>query len=270
MDRTEATADTLAVRRAGSGRGVMFLHGFAQTGGCGGPLVEDLSRDHLVRCPDAPGHGGSARHAEADLWATADLLARTVTADRAASDDAAGVDVIGYSMGARTALHLALAHPGAVRSLVLVGGTAGLDDPTERAARRAGDEALAAHLVDVGVDAFLDEWLTLPLFAGLPDWARFDDERRTNTAEGLAGSLRRCGTGAMDPLWGRLGGLAVPTLCIAGEDDPKFVALAARVASAMGGPAEVAVVGGSGHAVHLERPDAVVAAVRTHLGNGPV
>ena len=56
--------------------------------------------------------------------------------------------------------------PTLVDGLVLVGATAGIDDAAERAARRAADEALADRLERDGVDAFLDEWLASPLFAG--------------------------------------------------------------------------------------------------------
>ena len=88
---------------------------------------------------------------------------------------------------------------------------------------------MADHLTDVGVDQFLQEWLAQPLFADLPAWARFDEERRTNTAVGLAASLRRAGTGTMDPLWDRLSAIDVPVLCLAGERDTKFTALAERL-----------------------------------------
>jgi 2-succinyl-6-hydroxy-2,4-cyclohexadiene-1-carboxylate synthase len=260
---TEATSDRLALRATGHGdRVVVFLHGFAQTGGCGGPLVEDLARDHTVLLPDAPGHGGSARHADADLWATADLVHATV---RAAASDRSQVDAVGYSMGARTALHLALSHPGAVRSLVLIGGTAGIEDPVAREDRHRADRALADRIGTIGVGPFLDEWLDQPMFRGLPAWARFDEERRTNTAGGLAASLRRCGTGSMTPLWDRLDGIVAPTLCLAGSADTKFLALADRMADAMGADASAVPVDGAGHAAHLERPTEVIDLVRAHL-----
>jgi 2-succinyl-6-hydroxy-2,4-cyclohexadiene-1-carboxylate synthase len=260
---TEETSDRLATRVIGRGdRVVVFLHGFAQTGGCGGPMVEDLARDHTVLSPDAPGHGRSARHAGADLWATADLVLATV---HAATANASPVDVVGYSMGARAALHLALAHPGAVRSLVLIGGTAGIEDPVEREDRRRADELLAEQIGTVGVEAFLDEWLVQPLFRGLPAWARFDEERRTNTADGLAASLRRCGTGAMTPSWDRLDGIVAPTLCLAGAADTKFLALADRMADGIGANAEAVPIDGAGHAAHLERPTTVTGLVRAHL-----
>jgi 2-succinyl-6-hydroxy-2,4-cyclohexadiene-1-carboxylate synthase len=252
------------VRTVGTGPPVLLLHGFTQTGACLGPLADDLARDHTVVLPDLPGHGGSGGVTGAGLWDTADLLA-DVVADLSARP----VVVVGYSLGGRTALHLALAHPDLVGALVLVGATAGIDDPDERAVRAASDDALADRIERVGVDAFLEEWLAQPLFAGLPPWARFDDERRSNTAAGLADSLRHAGTGRMDPLWDRLGSLDVPVRCLAGQRDAKFRALAERLAAAVGPTGAVGVIDGAGHAAHLEAPEAVVGQVRDVLTPQP-
>lgn len=262
MPGTEATASRLATRRlGGSGPVVVILHGFAQTGACLGPLAEDLARDHVVLLPDAPGHGGSARHADADLPGAAELIGETVR-----QLVGGPVDLVGYSMGARMALQVAVSHPELVRSLTTIGGTAGLEDPAARAERRRRDEALAERVLTIGVGAFLDEWLAGPLFAGLPAWARFERERRTNTAAGLAASLRRCGTGAMEPLWDRLATVTAPALFVAGADDDRFAELAGRMAAAIGPGARAARIPGAGHAAHLERPSATLTVVRAHLG----
>jgi len=258
-------ATPLAVRTDGSGPPVLLLHGFTQTGACLGPLARVLARDHRVLLADLPGHGGSAELAGADLWTAADLLARAVTE---ASPDRHPAVVVGYSLGGRLALHLALRHPDTVQAVVLVGATAGIDDDAARAARAAADATLADHIVDVGVDAFLLEWLDQPLFAGLPAWARFDGERRANTAAGLAGSLRHAGTGAMEPLWDRVGAIDAPSLVLAGGRDAKFAALAGRLADAIGANASADLVPDAGHAAHLEAPDAVISRVRALLDRG--
>jgi 2-succinyl-6-hydroxy-2,4-cyclohexadiene-1-carboxylate synthase len=230
-----------------------LVHGFTQTSGCWGPLVDDLAAEHDVVALDAPGHGRRS-HVRTDLWQGARLLAA----------EAGRAVWLGYSMGARYCLHVALAVPGAVEGMVLVGATAGIEDEGERTARVAADEALAARLEAVGLDAFLDEWLASPLFATLPVAARCLDARRSNTVEGLAASLRLAGTGAQEPLWGRLGGIAVPVLVVAGSDDERFVAHGRRLADALP-RAERAVVPGAGHAAHLERPAEVGAEVRRWL-----
>jgi 2-succinyl-6-hydroxy-2,4-cyclohexadiene-1-carboxylate synthase len=228
---------------------IVLLHGFTQTGRCWGGLDEHLrAGGREVATPDLPGHGtGTAAAERADVPATAAHLAATAAPG--------GAVWLGYSFGARVALHVALDHPEAVRGLVLVSGTAGLDAPADRAARVAADEALADDLERVGVDAFLDRWLALPLFAGL---APADDdraERATSSAAGLAASLRLAGTGTMAPRWGDLPGLEVPVLLVAGDQDAKFAAAAERMAAAIPA-AQLAVVVGAGHTVHREQPAA--------------
>ena len=255
-----ATDLRLAVTSSGRDPGagsptVALVHGFAQTGGCFGPFGAAIEADHRVLRVDQAGHGGSLRHLHAGLDEGAELLVHTV-------GDAV---LVGYSMGARLALHAALAHPTRVLALVLVGGTAGIEDPDERAVRRAEDEDRARRLESIGLDAFLEEWLAMPMFAGLPEWARFDEERRRNTVEGLAASLRRAGTGTMAPLWERLEGLACPVLCVTGERDERYGLLAERLVAAAGGPARHVVIEGAGHAAHLERPEATADTVLRFL-----
>jgi 2-succinyl-6-hydroxy-2,4-cyclohexadiene-1-carboxylate synthase len=226
------------------GSRVVLLHGFGQDHRCWGPLGDALAREHDVVALDLPGHGGAGA-VHADLPTTGQLVIDA--ADGPAS-------IVGYSMGGRIALHAALDRPDLVASLVLISATAGIDDEAEREARRASDEALADRIEEIGVEAFADEWLALPLFAGLPPEHRFVEERRSNRPAGLAMSLRLAGTGTQVPLWNRLHELTMPVLLIAGAEDAKFTALAERMAGCIGDNAHLAVIGGAGHSVHLEQP----------------
>lgn len=234
------------------GRRIVLAHGFTQNSRCWGAfgdrlvdaLADGAADDHEVVAVDLPGHGATpSGHDDADLVAAGRLLL------------AAGGSAIyvGYSMGGRVALHAALADPAAVEGLVLIGATAGIDDPDERASRRAADEALADRLLAEGVDAFLDRWLANPLFAGLDERAAARSARLTNRPEGLAASLRRCGTGTQEPLWDRLGELGCPVLVVAGTDDAKFTRLGHRLVDSLPDARFVAVDGT--HAVHLEQPE---------------
>src|SRR5690606_16752708 len=132
----------------------------------------------------------------------------------------------------------------------------GIEDPAERDARRAADERLADRIEELGVAAFLDEWLAQPLFAGLPPEAACREARLENRAADLAASLRHCGTCTPAPPWDRLAGLSMPVLCVAGEDDAKFAAIARRMVEAIGPGATLALVPGAGHTAHLEQPAA--------------
>ena len=164
-------------------RTITFLHGFTQTGNSWKPIAERLV-DRGFRCVllDLPGHGDSG-HVSADLPTTADLAAATV-------GPAAWV---GYSLGGRTALHIALQHPELVKHLVVIGANPGIVDTAERATRKAADDELADHIAQVGVEQFLDEWLRQPLFAGLESDEASLADRRRNTVSGLAMSLRTAG-----------------------------------------------------------------------------
>lgn len=227
---------------------LVLVHGFTQTGACWDPVLDALGARYASTVVDAPGHGGSA-DVRADLRVGANLL--VATGGRAV--------YVGYSMGGRLALHAALAHPELVEGLVLVGATAGIDDPGARARRRQEDERRATHLEAVGVRRFVDEWLAGPLFAGLSPAVDCRAARRGNTVEGLASSLRLAGTGAQADLWPRLHELAMPVLVVAGAHDQRFAALGRRLAGAIGPSATFATLAGAGHAAHLEQPAAFVA-----------
>jgi 2-succinyl-6-hydroxy-2,4-cyclohexadiene-1-carboxylate synthase len=245
----------LFVERYGAGRRVVLLHGFTQTGRSWTTLIDDLARDHEVVTIDAPGHGGS--HAmRVDLAGAADLVAEI--GQRAS--------YVGYSMGGRLALHVAVAHPHLVERLVLLSATAGIDDDDgERAARQASDDALATTIERDGVEAFLSRWLAQPMFAALADDQAARHDRLRNTAAGLASSLRLAGTGAQEPLWPHLGELTMPVDVVAGGRDAKFVALGQRLAATIGANATFTTIDGAGHAAHLEQPAAFAALVRRAL-----
>jgi pimeloyl-ACP methyl ester carboxylesterase len=105
------------------------------------------------------------------------------------------------------------------------------------------------------------------LFAGTPpDAARVwrKDLLRNDPAD-LAAVLRGIGTGAMTPLWDRLGELTMPTTVVAGADDAKFVALGERLAAAIDG-GELVVVPGAGHGLPREAPQALAEVLHAQAG----
>jgi len=248
--------EVMGSERALPGPALALLHGFTQTRRSWGPVADGLAATRMVVLVDAPGHGGSGDQ-RLNLWSAGRELVRTV----------GPADLVGYSMGARICLHAALAAPGQVHRLVLVGATAGIADPGARAVRQADDEALANSIERGGNRAlpeFFERWLAGPLFRDLSVEAADLEARRANTAAGLSAALRLCGTGTQEPLDDRLGQLTMPVLLVAGERDGTFCAEAERLATGIPG-ASLAVVEGAGHACHLERPDAFLALVEDWL-----
>lgn len=203
---------------------------------------------------DLPGHGAAGR-ITASLPETAELVLNALPREP--------VVVGGYSFGARVALHVALADPERVRALVLVSASRGILDLDERRSRRHRDDALAAHLEEVGTDVFLSEWLSQPLFSTLGRHAESDT--RSRYAAGLAESLRHAGTGTQEWLGERLATLDLATLIVAGQLDAKFVAEAHAI-SAQLPHATLSIIPGAGHAAHLEQPELVARAIEDFLG----
>ena len=236
---------------------VVLLHGFTQNRRCWGPVPGLLARTREVVVADAPGHGDAARlHLSLADAATpyAEALAGTGAAQW-----------LGYSMGGRLALHVALARPERTAALVLVGTSPGIADPATRTARRQTDEALAARLEEMGTTAFVDEWLAQPLFDGLDARTSCRADRLTNDAGGLAASLRLAGTGAQESLWDRLGTITAPVLLVVGARDTKFRRIADEMAPRLGGRCDTVVLPDTGHACHLEAPERFCAVVTAWL-----
>jgi 2-succinyl-6-hydroxy-2,4-cyclohexadiene-1-carboxylate synthase len=252
----------------GTGRKVVLLHGFTQGPRSWDALVGALDPTCRIVRVTLPGHGpeGSASAgARLPFEEAAAAVARAV----AAATGPEPATWVGYSLGGRLALRVALDRPDLVDALVLLGATAGIEDPEDRAARCERDERLAAGLERKGVEAFIDGWLAQQLFSGLPRSAAGVEERRAGTVGGLASALRLLGTGAQQPVWDRLGELEVPVLLMAGEFDTKFSSVAFRLAGAIGDNAGISFVPGAGHAAHLERPHSVAAILNRFLAALP-
>ena len=201
-----------------------------------------MNTDFTSQCLDAPGHGANV-NGERSLPECADDIAIAMQP---------GI-LIGYSMGARMALHVALQHPKMVSQLVLISGTPGLHTASERDARRKSDNELADRIEQIGTAAFIDEWLALPIFAGLDEETNQRNDRLRNTAKGLANSLRHAGTGTQDSQWDHLHSLSMPVHLIVGETDTKFTATANDMRPVLQS-GEVTIVPNVGHTVHLEDP----------------
>jgi 2-succinyl-6-hydroxy-2,4-cyclohexadiene-1-carboxylate synthase len=247
---------------ARSDRGVagrlVFLHGFTQTHHHWHPvalaIAARMAAPPTLAFVDLPGHGLSVD-------------------DRAALDERGAEQVaavggpgtyVGYSMGGRFALFAALARPDLVQRLVLIGATAGIDDAIEREERIRLDDRRADRIEEIGVDAFLDEWLAGPLFATLPCDPVEIEHRARNTPAGLAHSLRTAGTGRQASLWNRLGEIDVPVLVIAGERDDKFSDIGRRMTARLR-DARFVQIAGTGHAAHAEAPTATADAIAAWL-----
>ncbi len=247
---------TYHYQMAGQGPLLVLLHGFTGSVDNWRPHFPALATRYRLLAVDLLGHGRTSAPATPTRYAmdaaAADLAALLA---RLTSEPA---HLLGYSMGGRLALYVALTYPAQVKSLYLESASPGLEDGEARRQRQEQDEALADRIEQAGVPAFVDFWETLPLFASqqrLPAHvrSRLRRQRLQNRAHGLASSLRGMGTGVQPSLWSRLGELQMPVHLLVGALDSKFVALNRHMAQALP-QATLTVVPDAGHAVHLEQP----------------
>ncbi len=249
----------------GEGTPVTLLHGFTQSGRSWREVIATMPQGWHWVVPDLRGHG------ETRIRPGAPCTMDACTADLEMLWDHLGIrrtHLVGYSMGGRLALHVAARKPERLLSLLTIGAHAGLDEEA-REGRRRGDESLAQRIEQDGLEAFVNYWSSLPLFAGLerrgPSFvAQLRAERMGNTVAGLACSLRGMGSGVTEPLWDDLARLTVPSTFVAGQLDHGYVASARRLAAVVPN-ARVEVILRAGHAVHLERPEAFARALAAHL-----
>lgn len=257
---TMADGTTYGIRTGGEGGPrppVVLLHGFTGRAADWSPFVRPIREaGHRTLVLDLLGHGRSdspadpARHAiERQAEDVATILRRL---------DATPAYIVGYSMGARIALRLAISEPVLVRGLTLESPSAGIPDANERAARVAADRILADRIERDGIEAFVDAWEALAMFAperrlSVAARARLRRDRLRNRPAGLATSLRGAGQGVMEPLEGRLKQVRCPTLVIAGALDTvgveRAVAVARRVPTV-----RMLILPERGHAPHRETP----------------
>jgi 2-succinyl-6-hydroxy-2,4-cyclohexadiene-1-carboxylate synthase len=235
---------------------IVALHGFTGTGRDFAVLAPQLGRTILA--PDLVGHGETDAPAVPGPYRMVQVVEQLLAVIRSTVPSGSFI-LLGYSMGGRTALHLAAQVRERLAGLVLIGAHPGLRDPAARVRRHAEDTALAADIEDRGMAWFQAEWASRPIIAtqqriradALRQMTR---HRANNRPHGLAHSLREMGLGAMPSAWPVLPGIDAPCRVIVGAEDHRFSALAAEMVAQLA-QAEQLTIAGAGHCAHLEQPD---------------
>jgi 2-succinyl-6-hydroxy-2,4-cyclohexadiene-1-carboxylate synthase len=191
-----------------------------------------------------------------DLWRFLACCPMTMPAfGRALNEEARAVGgkqvLVGYSMGARLALHALLDGDGGPwDAAVLVAPNPGLES-AERELRRVSDIGWASRALSGEWSDFLDGWNAQPLLAA------------SNRCQPLAAIHRRevarsfidWSLGVQEPLWQRLVNIECPVLWCTGERDEKFTALGERAMPFMEN-GELWVAPAAGHRVPWDAPEA--------------
>jgi pimeloyl-ACP methyl ester carboxylesterase len=188
----------------GEGEPIVLVHGFASTKEVNWVFpgwVTTLTRaGRRVIALDNRGHGESTK-----LYEPAAYHSSLMAEDVRALLDHLGLgraDVIGYSMGARIAAFLALAHPERVRSAVLGG--------------------LGIRLVDcVGLPETVAQALETPALADVADPTGYTFRAFAEQTHSDLGALAACMRGSRQTLSpGEVGRISVPVLVAVGSKDP--------------------------------------------------
>lgn len=215
--------------------------------------TELLRPDYYCLALDLPGHGGTRPCPDREAY-TMEGAARMVAA---VMDERRiqSCSLIGYSMGSRLALHMAIHYTERCSNLVMESGSPGIQSAVEREERSALDKQRAQELEQGDFETFLRSWYNQPLFESLKrDPVRFQqilERRRNNDTVELARSLRGMGPGGHLPFWQDLPHLRTPLLILAGERDQKYKRIAQEIA-ALCPKAHLALVPDTGHNIHTE------------------
>ncbi|PZV25776.1 MAG: 2-succinyl-6-hydroxy-2,4-cyclohexadiene-1-carboxylate synthase [Snowella sp.] len=234
------------------GQPLLFLHGFM--GDCQefDPILPYFWDDFYCLVIDLPGHGqtevtGDDSHYGMEKTAIAliDFLNYLQLSK---------IGLIGYSMGGRLALYLALHFPEKFSYLILESASPGLQSAIARKKRIEHDEQWIKKLKNENFSDVLSEWYQQNLFNSLRKLPNFPDlfaRRLNNSPEKLAKSLQYLGTGQQISLWEKLRQGSVPLLLLVGGQDHKFVAINQKIAVDYP-QAQLQVFSHCGHNLHLE------------------
>lgn len=244
----------LFVTDRGSGEPVLIITGWTVSSAIFDPIA-DLYLPHVrVLAYDHRGAGRSAP------W-LAPVSAAMLAADAARVLDDRGVrsaHVVGLSLGAAVALELAIRMPQRVRSLVLVGGSAG--GPTT-VLPRVAEAAGALHAVAADTLRHRQVWPAAALFS-----QRFR-ERHPDRVAGYLPYFAHHRAAPWTSAWqlvaaacfGRrpsLGRVRAATLVLHGGQDVMMPPGNARLLAAGIPDAELHIIDDAGHAVAMEHPEA--------------
>uniref|UniRef100_A0A803KVH6 Mandelate racemase/muconate lactonizing enzyme C-terminal domain-containing protein n=1 Tax=Chenopodium quinoa TaxID=63459 RepID=A0A803KVH6_CHEQI len=257
------------------GNTLLFLHGFLGTGEDWTPIMTALSGSAKCLSVDLPGHGssklqsldGSGNPTEGQSLSIEVIAA--VLSQLINKISTGKVTLIGYSMGARIALYMALRFSGQIDGAVMISGSPGLRDEIERRIRAAKDDSHAQSIISFGLVPFLENWYSSDLWnREHPSYDKIVASRlEHHDIHGLAKALSGLSIGRQMPLWEDLKHCKIPLMFVVGEKDEKFKSISQNISRVMGQTTiyEAVEVPDCGHAVHLENPLALVRLLRQFL-----
>lgn len=248
---------------------ILFLHGFMGSCEDFAEVANLLKEDFCCLLIDLPGHGKTEVEGDLDGETRRGFLAmRNRHVDYQMPEVAIAIVrllkhleidrcfLVGYSMGGRLALYLAIFFPQNFYQVVLESASPGLEKKLDRNNRIKRDLHVANRLKTQNLDLFLLDWYANPLFCSFvkhPNYQQALAKKLNNNPSKLAKSLKYMGLGMQPSLWKHLKSIQLSTLLIVGKLDLKFVAINHKI-SAFSSRFEMKTVANTDHNVHFGHP----------------
>lgn len=235
---------------------IVFLHGFTGSSETWKTVISQLEGGFQSVVIDLWGHGRSDSPENSSDY---EMRKQTEDLELVFSQlNLLKFILVGYSMGGRTALGYAAAHPERIRVLVLESASPGLRSESERSERMQRDAKLADRLLTKPLEDFVDFWEDIALFntqKALPAEQKeaVRTERLSQDPKGLANSLLGIGTGSQPSYWDVLSSMTLPVTLVTGSLDAKFETIAREMKNSLKNVHHVSVKN-AGHAIHVEKP----------------
>ncbi|MEM9409618.1 MAG: alpha/beta fold hydrolase [Planctomycetota bacterium] len=170
-----------------------------------------------------------------------------------------GSILVGYSMGARLALSIAIQFPNLLKGLVFISGNPGLESSEEKKTRSINDQQIAKQLDSQPLEIFLKKWYQQPIFDSMDETIRSSEVDRKlcqNQPKIWAENLHAYSVARQPNNWPLLGTLSIPVLVLAGQDDEKYKKFAERIGSEVSSQnIKIEIIPNCGHIIHREQPE---------------
>lgn len=261
----------LAVEVAGSGPGLLLVHGLGGAKEDFSDHVPTLARDHTVVIFDHRGHGESDNPPDPASYSLERLVADTI-----AVADATGLEhfrLLGHSMGGMVARKIAIQESSRVDALVMMDTSAGPVpgfDPEllEIAVDVAFTKGKAALKELMDWASALESPAHRRLVEKRPGYTDFEARKWACMSEIMWGTLIRELAYQADDLPAMAASLRAPLLILVGDQDKPFV-IASNLMKEAIPSAQLVVIPSAGHSPQFENPEAWIAALTGFLSALP-
>jgi pimeloyl-ACP methyl ester carboxylesterase len=257
----------LAVERAGSGPGLLLLHGHGGAKEDFADHVPKLAETHTVVTFDHRGHGASDKPDDRVAYSFERLVDDTL--EVADAVDLTSFSLLGHSMGGMVAREVVIREPARVDALIMMDTCARRPDDFrpdlfDIAADIAFNEGKEALLELLEFAKPLETEAHLRTLRERPGYKEFCDKKNADVSAVGWGALALAMAHQTDDTAALVAALRGPLLVLVGEQDESFMEVSRELAAAAPG-AQLVVLPDAGHSPQAENPGAWIAAMTGFL-----